>query len=185
MDIKIKKITDWDLVYEMALYTQGKKPSKQFPSEEWKRKTVKAQHSPLRILQFIVYIENVPNFVHNHLVRHVHLQPFISTMREDLTGIPSEEINRTTPNSGAYLINGQEMINVSKLRSCFKASKETRETWNTVIHELCKIEPLLYEMCIPNCVEKGYCPEYKSCGYDFKPDRVNYLKFVNGDINDL
>ena len=163
--ITIKKITDWDLVYREALYTQGKSPKKQFPSEEWKERTVKAQHSPLRCLQFIIDIEEVPNFVHNHLVRHVHLQPFIRTMREDLTGISSDKITRNTYNNGSYMINAQEFLNVTYLRSCFKASKETRETWDSVVEKMNKIEPILSKYAVKNCIRLGYCAEYSPCKY--------------------
>jgi hypothetical protein len=177
--IKIEKITDWDLVYRMALKTQNKKPKKQFPSEEWKRKTIKAQHSPLRCLQFIIEIDDIPNFVHMHLVRHVHLIPFIASNREDITGVPNEEVGRLTPTNGAYLINAQEFLNVSYLRLCNKASKETRIAWNMVVKEMCEIEPLLYDFAVPNCVRLGYCPEYKSCEFvdseNYKVERTKYL----------
>ena len=117
MKITVKKITDWDLVYEMALYTQGKIPTKQFPSEEWKRKTVKASHSILRCMQFMIYIEDVPSFIHSHLCRHIHSQPFIRTMREDLTGVPSNEITRNTPNNGCYMVNVQELLHIANQRN--------------------------------------------------------------------
>lgn len=167
MKITIKKLTDWDLVYEMALYTQGKKPSKQYPSELWKRKTIKAGHSILRCLQFMIYIEDVPSYVHQHLVRHIHLQPFISTMRPDITGLSSnDEITRNTPNNGAYLINAQEFLNVSNQRLCMKASKETREVWQEVVRQMMAIEIGLTFWAVPNCVKLYGCPEYKSCGFD-------------------
>lgn len=66
MKITIEKTKDWDLVYKTALYTQGKKPLQQYPSEKWKHKTVVAQHSPLRQLEFLITIEDVPNFIHTH-----------------------------------------------------------------------------------------------------------------------
>ena len=169
----------------MALYTQGKKPTKQFPSDTWKRKTVTAQHSVLRALQFIIYIESVPSFVHNHLVRHVHLQPYIRTMREDLTGVSSDEITRNTPNNGAYMVNAQELLHVMNARLCYKASKETRQVANLIITELHKLgEFELASHSVPNCIKLGYCPEYKPCGYTFEEDRKSYLDYINGDSND-
>ena len=181
MNITIKKITDWDLVYEMAMYTQGKIPKKQLPSEEWKKKTITAQHSILRCLQFMIYIENVPNFVHNHLVRHIHSQPFIRTMREDLTGVSSDNITRNTPNNGCYMVNAQELLHIMNQRLCFKASKETRETMKMVVNKLLIVEPLLADMCVPTCVKLGYCPEYKTCGYKFEKKRNEYLNYIKGE----
>ena len=185
MKITVKKITDWDLVYEMALYTQGKIPTKQFPSEEWKRKTVKASHSILRCMQFMIYIEDVPSFVHNHLTRHVHLQPMIRTMREDLTGVPSDEITRNTPNNGCYMVNAQELLHVANQRLCYKASKETREAIEEVVRKVAEIEPIYAQFLVPHCVKLGYCPEYKTCGFKFENKREEYLKLLKGsDDND-
>lgn len=61
-------------------------------------------------------------------------------------------------------LNAQEIINISKLRLCNKASKETREIWYKVIDELAQIEPYLASACVPQCVYRGFCPEPKSCG---------------------
>jgi thymidylate synthase ThyX len=181
MNVTVKKITDWDLVYEMALYTQGKKPTKLIPSEEWKRKTIKASHSILRCMQFMVYIEDVPNFVHNHLVRHVTLQPFIRTMREDLTGVSSDEITRNTHNNGCYMMNAQTLMSVANQRLCYKASKETREVMEQIVKRVSEIEPMLAQFLVPNCIKVGYCPEYKSCGFKFEKKREEYIKLIKGE----
>ena len=133
MKITIEKTKDWDLVYKTALFTQGKKPLQQYPTEKWKHKTVVAQHSPLRQLEFLITIEDVPNFIHTHISRHVHLQPYIQTMREDITGIPNDEITRRTPNNGTYIINAQEFIHVSHDRLCTKASADTKFVWECVV----------------------------------------------------
>ena len=61
-------------------------------------------------------------------------------------------------------LNAQEIINISKLRLCNKASKETREIWYWVIDELVKIEPYLASACVPQCVYRGFCPEKNPCG---------------------
>lgn len=182
MKITVEKVTDWDLVYKTALFTQGKVPKKQFPSQEWKRKTVIAQHSPLRTLQFLVTIEDVPSYIHGHLVRHIHMEKYIRTMREDLTGVINDEITRNTPNNGMYLINAQEMIHISNARLCYKASKETREVWENVVEGLSKIEPELAQMCQPNCIKLGYCPEYQPCGFNENKEdyRTRYLSFILG-----
>lgn len=61
-------------------------------------------------------------------------------------------------------LNAQEIINISKLRLCNKASEETREVWYKVLDKLACIEPLLASACVPQCVYRGFCPEQKSCG---------------------
>lgn len=163
MRIKIKKTSDWDIVYETALITQGKVPKKQFPSEEWKMKTIIAEHSILRELKFIIDIEDVPNFAITHLVRHVHAQPFVRTMREDLTGIPSESVTRNTLNSFRWSLSAQEILNICKVRLCSKASVETRDIIQEIVLEIYKIEPQLAIACVPSCIKNLACPEYKAC----------------------
>lgn len=184
MKITVEKIKDWDLVYKTALYTQGKKPLQQFPSEKWKHKTIVAQHSPIRQLEFLITIEDVPNKILNHLSRHVHSQPYIRTMREDITGIPDDKITRNTPNNGCYVMNAQEIINISHDRLCTKASPETRAVWMEVVSEVVKIEPLLARMAVPHCIACGYCKEYSTCGMmNNKHLRYTYMYFINGRLD--
>ena len=61
-------------------------------------------------------------------------------------------------------LNAQEIINISKLRLCSKAARETREIWYKVLDELVRIEPYLASACVPQCIYRGFCPEQKSCG---------------------
>ena len=75
-------------------------------------------------------------------------------------------------------LNAQEIINISKLRLCYKASYETRKIWMQVVEELRKIEPHLAAACVPQCIYRGFCPESKSCGkvdtHVFPVYRENY-----------
>jgi hypothetical protein len=34
-----------------------------------------------------------------------------------------------------------------------------------VLDEVKRCEPELYSVCVPECVYRGFCPEFKSCGY--------------------
>lgn len=183
MKITINKTQDWDLVYKVALATQGKTPIKQFPSSEWKYKMIKSQHSPLRELKFIIEIEDVPNFAITHLVRHVHSQPYVRTMREDLIGIPSSEITRLTPNNFMWSLSGQEILNICKVRLCYKASKETREIIEAIVKELRIIEPELADMCVPSCIAYMGCPELQCCGLVDK--FLKETKYLGIDIFDI
>ena len=38
-----------------------------------------------------------------------------------------------------------------------------------VIEELKKSEPELASCCVPECVYRGFCPEFKSCGFVNSP----------------
>ena len=73
-------------------------------------------------------------------------------------------------------LNAQEIINISKVRLCSKAEAATRKIWNEVVKELRKIEPILGDACVPQCVYRGICPERKPCGYMPFKDRCSYLR---------
>jgi len=88
--ITIKKLVDWDEVYDSALFTQRKEVGDKKPTSKWKLKTCYAGHSILRDLMFSIKIEDVESFIISHLIRHKreYTQPYVQTLREDLTGIP-------------------------------------------------------------------------------------------------
>ena len=115
------------------------------------------------------------------LVRHVHAQPFVSTSRPDIDGkqIPREEQKKIDPVNTRLFLNAQEIINISRARLCNKAELQTRTIWNKVIEELSKTEPELAAACVPNCIYRSNCPEFKSCGYintdSFNHKLYNYL----------
>ncbi len=167
MRIEITKVTSWKDVLNAARFTQRKELLDKEPSVEFKKNIIKSEHSPLRCLMFNIDFYDIPNYVSVHLVRHVHSQPFVSTSRPDIDGkqIPREEQKKTDPVNMRLFLNAQEIINISKARLCNKAESETRKIWNEVIFELRKIEPELANACIPNCIYRGFCPEFKSCGF--------------------
>lgn len=182
MKIEITKVTDWQRVVDAARFTQGKKSLGHEPSDEFKKQMILSEHSPLRELEFDIKMYGIPYWVSNHFVRHVHAQPFVSTSRPDITGskVSRHEMRQDDLVNLQLSLNAQEIINISKLRLCNKASKETREVWYKVIDELAIIEPYLASACVPQCVYRGFCPEPKSCGRScagtFKYNRQMYIK---------
>lgn len=166
MKIEIKRVTDWQRVVDAARFTQGKEPLGHEPSDEFKKQMILSEHSPLRELEFDIKMYGIPYWVSNHFVRHVHAQPFVSTSRPDITGskVSRHDMRQDDLVNLQLSLNAQEIINISKLRLCNKASNETREVWDFVINELARIEPLLASACVPQCVYRGFCPESKSCG---------------------
>ena len=167
MKIEIQRVTSWTDVLNAARFTQRKEPRSGEPSVTWKKKIIKAEHSPLRCLIFNIDLYDIPNYVSVHLVRHhVGCQPFVSTSRPDIDGkqIPRNKQRKTDPCNTRLFINAQEIINISKVRLCGKAEFVTKSIWREVIEELGKIEPELANACVPSCLYRGFCPEIKSCG---------------------
>ena len=185
MHIEITRITSWTDVLNAARFTQRLPLKSGEPSVKFKKKIIKAKHSPLRCLMFNIDFYDIPNYVSVHLVRHVHAQPFVSTSRPDIDGkqIPRDEQKKIDPVNMRLFLNAQEIINISKVRLCNKAESKTREIWRQVVEELRKIEPELAAACVPSCIYRGHCPEIKSCGLadtELFPLKVNdYINSLN------
>lgn len=176
--IIINKVTSWKEVLNAARFTQRKEPLDKEPSVEFKKKIIKAEHSPLRCLVFNIDFYDIPYYVSVHYVRHVHAQPFVSTSRPDIDGHqpPREYQKKTDLVNMRLFVNAEEILNISRKRLCTRAERETRIIWFEVINQLRKIEPELANACRPQCFYRGFCPEFESCGLadtDVFPLKVN------------
>lgn len=158
--VVVRRITSWKEVLNAARFTQRKPEVDHEPSDEFKQKMIKAEHSPLRCLQFNIDFYDIPYYTSVHLCRHVHAQPFVSTSRPDINGQmkPRDEQKKSDPVNMRLLVNAQEIINISRVRLCSKAEGTTRMLWMKAIRELVKIEPFLANACVPNCLYRGFCP---------------------------
>ena len=185
MKIEIQRVTSWKDVLNAARFTQRKQPLDKEPSTTFKKNIIRAEHSPLRCLMFNIDLYDIPRYVSDHLVRHVHAQPFVSTGRSDVLkeNPPREEQRMTDLYNMRLFLNAQEIIAISRVRLCTKAEKETRRIWGEVISQLKDIEPELAAACVPNCIYRGHCPEIQSCGMadgELFPLRVNdYINNLN------
>ena len=139
-------------------------------TDSYMRKMYKCEHSPIRLREFKIVIENCPSWVATHFVRHhIGVEKFVSTQRTDRTGVDRNKLPQDAPVRLEMWANAQAMINISRKRLCSCASKETREIWNMVLDELMKIDEPLHDCCVPECLYRGHCPEYKGCGFDKSP----------------
>lgn len=167
MKVEVTRITSWKDALDAARFTQGKPLADKEPSDNFKRKLVLAEHSPLRCVLYNIDFYDIPYFVSVHLVRHVHAQPFVCTSRPDVNkqAQPRDKQKKTDPVNMRLFLNAQEIINISKARLCTRAESTTHTIWRRAIKELAKIDPILAEACVPNCIYRGKCPEFKSCGF--------------------
>lgn len=165
MNIEITKVTDWKRVYESALFTMGKKPKQGAePSDEWKLKILRAEHSPIRLLEFDIKIYGIPSWVATHFVRHhIGVEKFVVTQRTDRTGIDRDNLPQGALVDLWLTCNAQALINISRKRLCNKASKETRNVWRLVKTEIGIIDPAMAEAMLPDCLYRGKCCEMFSC----------------------
>lgn len=172
MDFKVEILKhpteeDWMLCKKCTLITVGKDSEKP-PTDEWKVKILKANHSPIRTLQFCFRLSNIPSWVATHLVRHVHSVPFVKTQRTDRNNGHDRGADRQdTPVDMCWYMNAEELITISHKRLCTQASPETREVVKKICDEVVKINPEFEGLFVPQCYfRNGLCTEFNPCGYN-------------------
>lgn len=173
----ISKATEWDLALDMARLTVNKDRIFKIPSDVFKKKILLSEHSPIRAVQYIIEIKNIPSWVSQHIARHdafayhsvrdsngdVH---FVGTARSDRTGISRDDLPQDTPVNHTIYCNANDLINISTKRLCSCASKETRLVWQSVKDAIAQIDEPMADAMVPTCIYRGFCPEFdRCCGY--------------------
>ena len=141
--------------------------SKLEPTSEWKRKLLICRHSPLRIGSVLWKSEDVPFYVMGHIVRHnVGCTPFVSTSREDRTGIPRNERKQTDFVNMQMTANIEALINISERRLCTCADPTTRKYWEAVLEAIREYDEDIFWACVPQCIRCGACVEpFSNCKF--------------------
>ena len=60
----------WKRALNLARRTVGKEQLNIEPSKGWKRKILIQEHSPIRVVEYIIHFESIRQWVTTHLVRH-------------------------------------------------------------------------------------------------------------------
>lgn len=171
---RLEQVTSWKRVLNAARRTIGKNPIDKEPSDSWKAKILLAEHSPIRLLEYDWTWSDIKQYVTTHLVRHHEgCEKFVHSQRgsrRDLLeeyGVNSrDELPQGSLNEMDMTANAQALINISRKRLCACASPETREAWKKVKEEIRKVDPVLASKMVPECIYRGFCPEWmSSCKY--------------------
>ena len=154
------------------------------PSPTWKRRMLLSEHSPIRQMFISAKWINLPYWVSVHFVRHkIGIEHWVRTQRSDRTGTDRAQNLQSAEVEHEILANYQAVINISRKRLCRQASPETTQAWKAVLEEVKKQDEALYRVCVPDCVYRGWCMEYKSCGYhetaDFRKKLEEYREGIN------
>lgn len=162
--IRIIQPLNWQIIKSAALVTKGLKPKSSKVASEWKTKALLSEHSMLYFSDMIIEAD-MQYKTAMHLVRHNKTAGFymlVQSQRPDWTNKPRnpEDMVKTI-----IKVNPKALIEISRTRLCGNAADHTSETWIEIIKEISKIEPELAELCVPNCVYRGQCTEFESCGY--------------------
>lgn len=151
---------------------------------QYMRKMYMCEHSPIRIMTYNVILKNVPYAYAMHLVRHnIGFTPYVSTQRDDRTedARPRKDKGQEEYVMLRFIGNAQAIINISRKRLCTGASIETRLIWKAVLFEIAKYDKPLVDSCVPECVYRGFCPEFYPCKYSeskqYEEARNVYINF--------
>ena len=161
----------WREVADAARTTIRREEGTGEPSSRWKKRILLAEHSPIRKLCFNWKWIDLPYWVSVHFVRHKFgIEHFVSTQRSDRTGEDRAAKSQDAPVLHECFANAQALMFISRRRLCAQASPETRAAWRQVVAAVAEKEPEVAACCVPECVYRGFCPEFKSCGYCNTPD---------------
>lgn len=180
--VRLDQVTSWRRALNAARRTIGKAPLAKEPSKSWEAKMLLAEHSPIRLVEFDWTWKDIMQWVTTHLVRHHEgCEKFVHSQRGDrrVLPVPRNELPQGALNDMDMTANAQAIINISRKRLCSCASKETREAWKQVVEAIRKVDPVLADKCVPECLYRGFCPEFMNpCGYSktkkFEEDLQKY-----------
>lgn len=182
MLVNIRQDTPWSRAYEEALVTVGKDSKGKEPSLLWRYKMLIAEHSPIKLVEYTIKFKSVRVWIFGHLVRHAWLLPFIKSQRADRNGnkYNRDELPQGAPNDGDFVANAQTLINMSRRRLCRTSDPKTVATWQKVVDEMQKTDPVMARAMVPNCVYSGFCRDVDNCcGYvnteAYKQARADYI----------
>ena len=172
--IRMEMVTLWKRALNAARRTIGKAPLDKEPSKSWEAKMLLAEHSPIRLLEYEWTWADIMQWVTTHLVRHHEgCEKFVHTQRGDRRAILDEynvssrnKLPQGATNDMDMTANAQALISISRKRLCNCASKETREAWKQVQDAIRKVDPVMADKMVPECIYRGFCPEFMNpCGY--------------------
>lgn len=162
--LKYPSQQDWQWVKTCTLNTVGK-TSTTLPTEEWKKKLIESEHSPLRELWFGIKME-IPYWVSVHFVRHhIGVNHYVQTQRNDR----QDNYDRTKAPQGEIVshimsVNAQELVHISHKRLCMQASPETREVMQEICRQVIEVCPQMKSVLVPLCkYRNGKCTEFFPC----------------------
>lgn len=167
MKTQILKVgNDWVDIKNECRNTVNKVATLTVPSDDFKKNLLLSEHSPIRLLEIKWRWGGIKSWISVHFARHwLGWDKWISTQRSDRTGVNRDESTQDTLVNMDIKANAQAIINVSRYRLCYQASKETREYMEDLKESINKIEPELSYTMQKNCIYRCGCPEFEQCGY--------------------
>ena len=157
---------DWVRVKNHCRTTVNKAFTDKEPTDDFKKKILISEHSPIRCLEIDWTWEDIPYWLSTEWSRH-KFEKFITSQRDDrkIEEIPRGKKPQESPVNFDGYANAQNTIDAWRKRLCYKATPEARNLAEIFKYELHKIEPEWADVLQRNCIYRGGCPEFSSCGY--------------------
>jgi len=158
-------INDWKRVKNHCRTTVGKEFTGKDPSESFKKKLLISEHTPIRLIEVDWSWKNIKYWVSVEWSRH-KFEKFITSQRNDR----QEKYDRNkaaqdSPVNFDGYANAQNLIDAWRKRLCFCATPEARTLAEDFKKALKDSAPELASVLQKNCIYRGGCPEFKTCGY--------------------
>jgi hypothetical protein len=174
----------WREVADSANTTIHKEAGLKEPPSLWKRRMLLCEHSPIRQIYVKCKWLELKSWVSVHFVRHkVGIEHWVRTQRSDRTDVNRDRLPQGNLVEHEFEANAQAVISISRKRLCMQASAETREAWQAALEALREQQPELFRVCVPDCIYRGWCYEFRSCGYhkteEFRRRLAEYREGIN------
>lgn len=154
---------DWKRCLYLARATQGKYDDVKEPTLEWKRRILKAEHSPIRTLMFTIKMDGIPYYSSVHFARHKYgVEHYVQSQRVN----PERGAERQdAPVIHIMDLNAQALIAMMRKRLCYKADETTRAIADAIRRQIQNMDAVYSGNLLPECQYRyGHCPEIRSCG---------------------
>lgn len=159
---------NWLSIKSACMTTISKQAGDKEPNQEWKRKLLICQHSPIRRGIVSWRWEEIPYAISTHFARHHEgCEKFIGTSRADRTKV-KDRSQRSQMDCVPMEMdaNIQALINISERRLCTCADPITIKYWKAVLEAIKEYDEDIYWACVPQCVRYGACVEpFSNCKY--------------------
>lgn len=185
--MRINWISDaWKRVKNHCRTTVNKEFTDNEPTNDFKRKLLMSEHSPIRLLEIDWTWEKIPYWVSTEWSRH-KFEKFITSQRDDrmTDDVPRAKKPQDAPVNYDGYANAQNTIDAWRKRLCGQATPEARHLAEEFKAQLHDSEPEWSDVLVPNCVYRGGCPEFTMCKKQVWARFIKYVKENNLEINTL
>ena len=171
---------DWKRVKNHCRTTVNKGFSDKQSTDNFKKKLLISEHSPIRLLEFDWTWEGIKYWVSTEWSRH-KFEKFITSQRNDRQDkYDRNKSPQDAPVNFDGFSNMQNNIDAWRKRLCYQATEEARELAEDFKYELHKTHPYEANVLVPNCIYRWGCPEFSCCGHIGK-----FIKWCNDNNKDL